>query len=1622
MKKSLTHRLLVTVSLTGMFFQILYPLVPMYKVYAEDTVVVEESISSSIESSSTSSIESSSSITSSSLVSESSSSISSESSTSSVESVLESSSSTSSVESSFSSSIESISLPASSKTSTAPVIEKVNVIESSTSSANKSQETVVVQPETVITAGLPSFDEVVNVELIETTKPTNILADIFPFLFTDKTDYAPTDSALISGSSFVPNSIYTIVISSSDNPPVNYIHSILTSSDGKFTYMYQLDGNYRPNYLVEVKDISGNVVSTITFTDSRTINSATLNGLANVTVTPGATISAVVNATTSGGDDWGSTSWLIASSSSTGTCVNTSNHNSSGTYNETFNITAPTTPGTYNTYFRIHTGNSCSTSNQSAVLTLSNSVVVVNVAPVITEGVSTNVIMSQNGTPTAFALTLHATDADVPAQTLTWSISSNGSHGSATASGTGASKVIAYTPTSNYIGTDAFSVQVSDQYGLVDTILVNVTINSNAVANPLLAQACGLDIAIVIDNSTSIDSTELAQMKTAMTTFTAALSGTPTQFSVTKFATTANVVQGFTSNITSVNTAINGIPVDGGSTNWQDGLVKANSTLPNRTNPNLVIFASDGNPNRTGTSGTSVTEPVAVADAVVVANLIKTGGTRIIALGIGNGLDLANLQAISGPTVGTNLSADVITSDFATLATALSTFASQTCGGTITVSKYLDNLNTPASSGWQFSVNGQNYLTDSNGQTQAIPVPAGNNYSVIENPVKPGYSYGSTVCTKQNGTVLGNVTSNGVNGITIGNTDIVTCKVINNTLPQSGTINVQKVFDGIYQGNFTDSCFNLTPNGGKGTVCANANGLATFTSVPFGTYTVNETSSTTGYSQVNTTCNSKVLDLNNLVQNCSVTNKRDTGTLTIDKVVIPSNDTTAFSFNRTGSDSQNVTWGMTGSTPPVSNYLPTGTYTVVETPVTNWTNTSVSCTNGATSLTNIQVNKDDNILCTVTNVLTPSITIALDTTHEVGDDHTFIVTVGYNGSEGFVPVADGTVVTSNVTPGGSTVDDNDCTNGTTSGTCNIIVNSNTPGTFVVNASSNVVVDGYTFNLSTSVSPASVTFVDGRIVISPLTATNNVNEAHTFTVNVYQNPGNGEVVSPNTLVTFSLLNNTAGASFVSGNTCTTNNLGECSVQINTSTPGNVEVNALANITVDQVGIVRSTDGTHGSSVNGSKSYVAGRIIIVKQTLPDGDSAKFEFSSNYGSNFELGDGESNNSGFLPVGTYSVSELAKGGWTNTDATCDDESLATAINVSAGEVVTCTFTNTKKAHIIVDKVTLPANDPQSFDFLLRGIEYFKNFSLTDQSTPEDTELDPGTYAVKESNSGDLSDTWTVTNVYCGDEVNSGNIVIEPGQTITCTFTNTKNATLIVQKTTNPIGDPTLFQINLTGQNNVIAPAGVDTISDSTDKTYSLFPGSYSVNEVVPEGWVQTGNECKDLVLSPGETKTCVFTNTKLSSIKIVKNATVNALDNFVFNSTLGTFTLDDDEGVVGADDTYLNNKIFSNLEPGEYTFSEVNPTTLWGLRDVVCTEGENTPFTIYTTTLTGIVLTLPAGKNVTCTFNNVLGSVLGEQTGEVLAVTGDTSMYAQVFGLFLILGSLGVLVISKTKRKYSK
>ena len=89
-------------------------------------------------------------------------------------------------------------------------------------------------------------------------------------LLTDKLDYAPTDTALITGAGFLPNTSYTLTISSTDNPATTTSVAVVADESGKLFYAYQLDGIYRPNYKVEAY-LTSLLIATVTFTDSEKV-------------------------------------------------------------------------------------------------------------------------------------------------------------------------------------------------------------------------------------------------------------------------------------------------------------------------------------------------------------------------------------------------------------------------------------------------------------------------------------------------------------------------------------------------------------------------------------------------------------------------------------------------------------------------------------------------------------------------------------------------------------------------------------------------------------------------------------------------------------------------------------------------------------------------------------------------------------------------------------------------------------------------------------------------------------------------------------------------------------------------------------------------------------------------------------------------------------------------------------------------------------------------------------------------------------------------------------------------------------------------------------------------------
>lgn len=95
-----------------------------------------------------------------------------------------------------------------------------------------------------------------------------------PEVTTNKSDYFPDETVLITGINFPAGKTDSINITSQDNPPVNFTDTVTADDKGKISYSYTLDGNYRPNYKVEIKD-GEIVIASTSFTDTRRATTTT---------------------------------------------------------------------------------------------------------------------------------------------------------------------------------------------------------------------------------------------------------------------------------------------------------------------------------------------------------------------------------------------------------------------------------------------------------------------------------------------------------------------------------------------------------------------------------------------------------------------------------------------------------------------------------------------------------------------------------------------------------------------------------------------------------------------------------------------------------------------------------------------------------------------------------------------------------------------------------------------------------------------------------------------------------------------------------------------------------------------------------------------------------------------------------------------------------------------------------------------------------------------------------------------------------------------------------------------------------------------------------------------------
>ena len=279
----------------------------------------------------------------------------------------------------------------------------------------------------------------------------------------------------------------------------------------------------------------------------------------------------------------------------------------------------------------------------------------------------------------------------------------------------------------------------------------------------------------------------------------------------------------------------------------------------------------------------------------------------------------------------------------------------------------------------------------------------------------------------------------------------------------------------------------------------------------------------------------------------------------------------------------------------------------------------------------------------------------------------------------------------------------------------------------------------------------------------------------------------------------------------------------------------------------------------------------------------------------------------------------------------------------------------------IVIVKDAVPDSDT-NFEFSLEGQINFFLDDDADATLPTSMSFDvpAGDYDAAElvPPAG-----WDLTNIVCVDpdsqstvDIDAGTAVIDvdSGETVTCTFTNNKDATLQVIKVANPDSSQS-FTINLGGSG---LPASVGLVDDGAgagvdNATYTFTTGQFgskTLNETVPTGWSLASANCTGgtdtdaalngitLDVQPGATIVCTFTNNKDGTVTVTKTVSGGLPNGWTFDFEIRTGASLTETGSAVAGGTATTDPVTGEtdfggllLVPGIYQFCEVNMLPGW-------------------------------------------------------------------------------------------
>jgi hypothetical protein len=681
------------------------------------------------------------------------------------------------------------------------------------------------------------------------------------------------------------------------------------------------------------------------------------------------------------------------------------------------------------------------------------------------------------------------------------------------------------------------------------------------------------------------------------------------------------------------------------------------------------------------------------------------------------------------------------------------------------------------------------------------------------------------------------------------------------------------------------------------------------------------------------------------------TNTRNTGTLTVNKVLMPADDPGTFNLQIDGATAgSGANVGNGGTTGAVT--VNTGTHTFGETAGTgtdldNYVSSSV-CLAGSTPVTivagnTVNVAKDQSVVCTITNTRKTGTLTVNKVVVPADDPGTFNLQI--DGAT----AGSGANVGNGGTTGAVTVNTGTHTFGETAGT----------GTSLADyaAESSCLVGSTPVNAAAG----SINVGHGQNVVCTIT---NTRRTGTLTVNKLLVPAD----DPGTF-NLQIDGQTAGTGTNVGHNGTTG-----PIQVNTGphsvgeTAGSgTNLDDYANSIACRAGET-SVTVTNGSISVGEQNVVCtitntrktGTLKVVKDLSPADDPGKFNLLiDSVVQASGVGDG-----GATPVVTVNTGVHSFGESAGTGTDLDDYTSTAAcvdgtgpVNTSGGSVtvahnqnVVCTITNTRKTGTLtVNKVLVPSSDPGKFNLQIDGATAGSGGNVGNGGTTGKIILNTGTHSFGETagTDSDLDDYITTSACLSGEStvtITDGSVQVGHNQDIVCTITNIRRTgSLTVAKTTS--GGSGTFTFDVVCDNGlttvvVIEDSGAETIEGIPTRT------SCTVTERDNPLFGSTVIPANGTVVIDENGETVAFTNTRITGPLTITKTVVGGTGTFTFDVNCSDDSFDQAVTIDGS---------------GSKTITGIPSTT-----SCTVTERDNPLFTAEASPANGTVTISAGGANV--------------------------------------------------------